>query len=112
MEGKCMKMAFVMVMFVLGMCTELSSARYGCYDKCIVKCAAEKGRSAKMVCPAICYNECGNSNTVTSARDYCKIGCAVSTCLNGSTLKGLRGSPRGNEVVNCMNSVCAEKCNV
>ncbi|KAI3859624.1 hypothetical protein MKX03_036008 [Papaver bracteatum] len=108
MEGKQMKMALVMVMLVLGMCVELSSARaLGCYDQCVVKCAVEKGRSATMVCLPKCYIKCGSINAVTPAHDYCKLGCAISTCLTGNTLE----SVRGNKVEKCVNSVCAEKCN-
>ncbi|KAI3888852.1 hypothetical protein MKW92_009770 [Papaver armeniacum] len=107
MEGKHMKMALVMVMLVLGMCVELSSATLGCYDQCVVKCAVEKGRSATMVCPPMCYTKCGGINAVTSAHDYCKLGCAISTCLTGNTLE----SVRGYKVEKCVNSVCAQKCN-
>ncbi|KAI3933080.1 hypothetical protein MKW92_002236 [Papaver armeniacum] len=107
MEGKQMKMAFVMVMLVLGIYVELSSARLGCYDECVVKCASEKGRSAKMVCPPMCYTKCGSIDAVSSAHDYCKLGCAISTCLTGNTLESIRG----NKVEKCMNSICAEKCN-
>ncbi|KAI3933082.1 hypothetical protein MKW92_002238 [Papaver armeniacum] len=106
MAEKHMKMAFVMVMFVLGICVEPTSAKLGCYDECVVKCAAEKERSAMMVCPPMCYTKCGSIDAVTSAHDYCKIGCAISTCLSGNTLERVRG----NKVEKCMNSVCAEKC--
>ncbi|KAI3977929.1 hypothetical protein MKX01_027485 [Papaver californicum] len=104
MEGKHMKMGLVMVMLVLGMCVEMSSAYdWTCYDKCLTKCQAAKGRFEMKECPIMCWGKCGPFVT-SSGNDYCKLGCGLSNCLNRST--------RGYQVENCMNSVCAEKCNI
>ncbi|MCL7040208.1 hypothetical protein MKW94_006403 [Papaver nudicaule] len=104
MEGKTMKMAFVMVMLVLAMSAKMSSADWlppqvskSCYGDCLDRCESELPAGSQ--CPAECLKFCSGKGN--SAHDYCKLGCAATNCVGSSP----------GDIDECMHTVCAQKCN-
>ncbi|MCL7051109.1 hypothetical protein MKW94_021595 [Papaver nudicaule] len=116
MEAKNMKVISLMVIVMLGMFAEKSSAfSEVCYVGCLVQCGFTHRHDHKAIfrCPLSCLGKCifewksptGETSTTTH-NHYCKLGCAASNCIKKSTLK----DPRGYEVERCVNSFCHNQC--
>ncbi|KAI3851024.1 hypothetical protein MKX03_014449 [Papaver bracteatum] len=110
MEWKNVKMISLMVIVMLGMFVEESSAwdfDKTCYVKCLAGCAWNRTGDEIYQCPFICVPKCWISGTSPNSYNfYCQYGCAISKCLKKSTPK----DPRGEEVEHCVNSYCGDKC--
>ncbi|KAI3905505.1 hypothetical protein MKX01_032621 [Papaver californicum] len=108
MEAKNVKIVSLMVIVMLGMFVEKSSAfDKTCFVGCLVKCAL---RHPSFTCPLICVAKCifhgTPSNKIESLGDFCKLGCATTKCISQSTPQ----NPRGDQVEHCVNSYCANIC--
>ncbi|KAK4374756.1 hypothetical protein RND71_005433 [Anisodus tanguticus] len=118
--------AFVLVLFCFGVFIGQSSASItsfrDCYSKCFVFCLIEPSQNL-CTCTSRCLKECifnsdpGNSTSIASSKNdvsrqadgknlnFCKLGCAFSTCSALST----KHQPNGGKVDDCVGS-CSRMC--
>ncbi|KAI3988665.1 hypothetical protein MKX01_027029 [Papaver californicum] len=100
MEAKNVKVISLMVIVMLGMLAEKSSAfSEMCYVGCLVQCVL-----LIVMVTRLCFN--AHCDVTITHDSYCKFGCAASSCIKKSTPK----DPRGDEVERCVNSFCRNKC--
>ncbi|KAI3965727.1 hypothetical protein MKX01_010684 [Papaver californicum] len=99
---------------MLGMFAEKNSPfSEMCYVGCLVQCGFTHRHDHKAMfqCPLSCLRKCifqwtPTDEVTTTHHNYCKFGCAASSCIKKSTPK----DPRGDEVERCDNSFCRNKC--
>ncbi|KAK6787464.1 hypothetical protein RDI58_015989 [Solanum bulbocastanum] len=116
--------AFVFVLMAFGMFIGQSNASVStfrdCYSKCFIFCLIEPSQNL-CTCTSRCLKECifssdpGNSSSIipTSHNDvadsknlnFCKLGCAFSTCSALST----KHQPNGGKMDDCVGS-CSRMC--
>ncbi|XP_059290802.1 thionin-like protein 2 [Lycium ferocissimum] len=118
--------AFVLVLMAFGVFIGQSRASItsfrDCYSKCFVFCLIEPSQNL-CTCTSRCLKECifntdpGNSTSIASSKNdisrqpdsknlnFCKLGCAFSTCSALST----KHQPNGGKMDDCVGS-CSRMC--
>ncbi|XP_060191122.1 thionin-like protein 2 [Lycium barbarum] len=118
--------AFVLVLVAFGVFIGQSRASItsfrDCYSKCFVFCLIEPSQNL-CTCTSRCLKECifntdpGNSTSIASSKNdisrqpdsknlnFCKLGCAFSTCSALST----KHQPNGGKMNDCVGS-CSRMC--
>ncbi|PSS01535.1 Thionin-like protein [Actinidia chinensis var. chinensis] len=99
--------ALVVVVLVMGMLVGQSSAGFkGCYAKCFMFCMIKPPHSA-LHCGGKCLKHCiiPSSTAQPTGHDFCKLGCASTSCTNIST----QAEPGEEKVESCVGS-CSELC--
>ncbi|KAF8364852.1 hypothetical protein HHK36_033167 [Tetracentron sinense] len=103
MEGRSLR-AIVLMVVVLGMleghCT--SAFFFKCYGKCFSDCMRI---THSPVCAVTCLKQCLTSSSTSNTNNFCKLGCALSSCSTISTAQ----YHRVEEVEDCVDN-CSKTC--
>uniref|UniRef100_A0A2P2LKX6 Uncharacterized protein MANES_04G122400 n=1 Tax=Rhizophora mucronata TaxID=61149 RepID=A0A2P2LKX6_RHIMU len=113
MEGRIARSLMVVcVLLVLLSGNSIATTFQQCYAGCFVLCAITPGSSTS-TCAFKCLKDCifpstpvETNNREETQQQFCKLGCAFSTCANISS----KYNPGGEKVASCVNS-CSGRCN-